>query len=223
MILNLIKPRGLTSHDVVNRVRKITKERRVGHGGTLDPLAEGVLIIGVGRESTKKLEEVLKGVDKEYEALIEFGKTSTTDDSEGKLTDTGASMELLTRDRLISALSSFEGESEQTPPAYSAVKILGKPAYKLARGGKKPILKARTVTIKEAELLLFEPPVVKIKFIVSSGTYIRSLARDLGEKLGVGAYLKELIRTRVGNYKIKDGTDLADLAHRLQIGNIKEK
>ncbi|MDZ4231169.1 MAG: tRNA pseudouridine(55) synthase TruB [Patescibacteria group bacterium] len=213
MILNLRKPKGMTSHDVVDRVRKITGERRVGHGGTLDPLAEGVLIVGVGRESTKKLESILKDTDKEYEATIVFGKTSTTDDSEGVITATGTKGSL-SKIKVLLALKRFTGTIEQTPPAYSAVKISGKPAYKLAREGKRVELKKRKVTIKEARLISFDPrpPVAKVQFIVSSGTYIRSLARDLGRYLKVGGYLKELTRTRVGNFKIEDSLSLDELA-----------
>lgn len=219
MIININKPSGMTSHDVVDRVRRVTGVRKVGHGGTLDPLAEGVLIVGVGRESTKKLEAVLKGTDKEYEAVIEFGKTSTTDDSEGAITMSKESLKNLNQTKLLSALKRFTGNIEQTPPAHSAVKVSGKPAYKMARKGEKVTLKKRTVTIKEAKLISFDPPLAKIRFSVSSGTYIRSLARDLGQHLGVGGYLKELTRTRVGVFTLKDSITLEELAQRLQMGD----
>ncbi len=219
MILNLRKPKGLTSHDVVNRVRHITGEKRVGHGGTLDPLAEGVLIVAVGRDSTKKLEGILKDTDKEYEAVIEFGKTSTTDDSEGILTPSKGGAKPLDRNKLLLALKRFTGTIEQIPPAHSAVKISGKPAYKMARKGEQLTLKKRTVTINQAKLISFDPPLAKIGFSVSSGTYIRSLARDLGKYLGIGAYLKELKRTRVGNFTLKDSITLEELAQRLQMGD----
>lgn len=222
MILNVYKPKGLTSHDMVDRVRRITNERRVGHGGTLDPLAEGILIVGVGRESTKKLEGILKGTDKEYEALIELGKTSTTDDGEGVITPVKSRVKHIDKSKILSTLKHLTGPMKQTPPAYSAVKVSGRPAYKLARKGINPHLKQRTVEVREARLLSFDFPTLKVRFIVSSGTYIRSLARDLGEHLGTGAYLKELVRTRVGEFKLKDSIQLDDLAQELQVGDTKK-
>lgn len=212
MILNLKKPRGLTSHDVVARVRRIFGEKKVGHGGTLDPLAEGVLIIGVGRESTKKLHTLLKETDKEYVATIELGKTSTTDDAEGEITETGASIKDLSQTQIETALQSFRGKLKQTPPSHSAVKVGGTPSYKLAREGRAQPLQPREIEIKDIELIGFSLPAIKIRTIVSSGTYIRSLARDIGETLGVGGYLQGLIRTRVGDFKLEDGLTLEELS-----------
>ncbi|MDP2650484.1 MAG: tRNA pseudouridine(55) synthase TruB, partial [bacterium] len=210
---NLRKPSGITSHDAVNKIRSLTGEARVGHGGTLDPFAEGVLIIGVGRESTKKLHQILKGTDKEYVATLELGKTSTTGDPEGEIKNTASDEEIksLTDEKIKKTLQDFTGEIEQTPPSYSALKIKGTPAYKLARRGQTPDLPKRTVTIKELELLEFNPPLVKIRAVVSSGTYIRSLAGDLGSALKVGAYLEKLVRTRVGEFKIEDSKTLEEL------------
>jgi len=212
MILNILKPKGMTSHDVVNRVRRIFDEKKVGHGGTLDPLASGVLILGVGRDSTRKLQEVLKGTDKEYEAVLELGKTSTTDDAEGEISVVMDDLSSIDQKKIQKALKSFEGEIEQTPPIYSALKIKGTPAYKLAREGKEVELKPRKVHIKEIEVLDFKSPYLKIRALVSSGTYIRSLARDIGKKLDTGAYLKELTRTRVGDFELKDSLTLEELS-----------
>ena len=213
MILNIKKPKGISSHGVVQKIRKITGEKRVGHGGTLDPFAEGVLVIGVGRESTRKLGEILKGTDKEYLATIELGRTSTTGDSEGELhavVDEETVSEIK-REEIEQTLAKFRGEIEQTPPLYSALKIQGQPAYRLARAGKNFVLPKRKVKIKELEILGFAPPLLKLKIAVSSGTYIRSLAEDIGKDLRVGAYLKELLRTRVGQFKIEESKTLDEL------------
>ena len=213
MILNIKKPKGISSHGVVQKIRKITGEKRVGHGGTLDPFAEGVLVIGVGRESTKKLGEILKGTDKEYLATIELGRTSTTGDSEGELhavVDEETVSEIK-REEIEQTLAKFRGEIEQTPPLYSALKIQGQPAYRLARAGKNFVLPKRKVKIKELEILGFAPPLLKLKIAVSSGTYIRSLAEDIGKDLRVGAYLKELLRTRVGQFKVEESKTLEEL------------
>jgi len=220
MILNILKPKGLTSHDVIDRVRRITKERRVGHAGTLDPLAQGVLVVAVGRESTKKLEPLLKGTDKEYIVTIELGKTSTTDDAEGKI-DISGDISTISEAKVLSTLQGFTGEIEQVPPTFSAIKIKGTPAHRLARKGKAVELKKRLVEIKELGLIDFNPPFLTIKAVVSSGTYIRSLARDIGKTLGVGGYLKELTRTRVGDFHIEESIPLEELANRLNLGDTK--
>lgn len=213
MILNLNKPVGISSHSVVNQVRRITGERRVGHGGTLDPLAKGVLIVGVGRESTRKLQELLKNVDKEYVATIELGKSSPTDDSEGLLQVTGI-VSGITVSSIKKTLKEFTGEIKQRPPKYSAIKINGSPAYKLARQGKEFEIPQKSVHIKNIDLLDFNPPCITIKTTVSSGTYIRSLARDIGAHLGVGGYLKELTRTRVGQFTLDKSTSIEDLSRQ---------
>ena len=213
MILNLLKPAGPSSHDVVDIVRRVTREKRVGHGGTLDPFAEGVLIVGVGRESTKKLEQILKGSDKEYLATLKLGETTATGDPEGEITGMAAisKVNALTEDDIKKVLRRFTGEIEQTPPAYSALKIKGVPAYKLARRGEKPTLHKRIVQIKELKFIDFHPPLLNVRAVVSSGTYIRSLAEDIGRALGVGAHLQELVRTRVGEFRIEDSQTLENL------------
>ena len=218
MMFNLHKPSGPTSHDIVQRIRRITGERKVGHGGTLDPLAEGVLVIGVGRDSTKKLHTLLKEAEKEYVATIELGKVSSTDDSEGLLQITGDAM-VITKQQIESAINQFTGQIQQTPPRYSAIKIRGIPAYKLARKNADMDLGQRTVEIKKMDLIKFNPPFLTIKVTVSPGTYIRSLARDIGTYLGVGGYLKELTRTRVGDFNLGESISLEQLAKQFKMSN----
>ena len=213
MLLNIRKPKGITSHDVVDEVRKITGEKRVGHAGTLDPFAEGVLIIGVTRESTKRLKELLKS-DKEYIALLELGKESSTGDPEGDITTITEKVNV-SKQQIKRVLQSFTGEIEQRPPVYSAIKIRGVPSYKLARKGKPVLLEKRKIKIYKITLLSFTPPFLKLKIASSSGTYIRSLAQDIGRELRVGAYLKELTRTRVGTFKIEDSKTLKELTKTL--------
>ena len=222
MLLNLNKPKGITSHDVVDRVRKITREKRVGHAGTLDPFATGVLVVGVGRESTKKLGSISKNSEKEYIAILELGKTSSTGDPEGIIENfSGRRSSLRTCDvpklRVIErVLESFKGKISQRPPKFSAIKIKGEPAYKKARRGEEFEIPEREVEIKEIEVLEWNTPSrLKIRVVCGSGTYIRSLARDIGEKLGVGAYLTELTRTRVGDYKIENSKTLEELEESL--------
>jgi len=218
MILNVKKPAGPTSRQIVNEIRRLVGEKKVGHGGTLDPFAEGVLIVGVGRQSTKKLKQILKGADKEYVATLRLGQTSPTGDPEGQITKTASREQLtqITKERLVMTFRKFVGEIEQTPPAHSAIKIRGIPAYQLARQGKPVALPKRKVIIKELKILKFQPPLVRFKAVVSSGTYIRALAADIGRALGVGAYLEKLTRTRVGNFRIEESQTLTELAKTLK-------
>ena len=197
-IFAFYKPKGITSHDAVNLVRRKTGERRVGHAGTLDPLASGVLVIGVGREATRRLGEIEKQ-EKEYEALLRLGISSTTDDEEGEKKENTVK-EIPQLEKIEGILKDFEGEISQVPPIYSAIKIKGKAAYKYAREGKKVELKPRRVLIKEIKILEYKWPFLKLRVVTGPGVYVRSLARDLGEKLGTGGYLADLLRTRVGEY-----------------------
>lgn len=206
-ILIVNKPRGMTSHDVVDRIRKKTGIKKVGHAGTLDPLAEGILIVLVGKEATKRQKEFLK-MEKEYVATIRLGATSATDDAEGDIETTAYGIRP-TAEKIRKHIADFIGEIEQVPPAYSAVKILGKRAYELARRGKMPYLKPRKITIKEIELVSYRWPRAKIHVVCSSGTYVRSIARDIGEALGCGAYLTALTRTRSGAFTLKDAVSLS--------------
>jgi tRNA pseudouridine55 synthase len=222
MFLLIDKPKGITSHDVVDRIRKITGEYRVGHAGTLDPNATGLLIVGVGRESTKKLSEFLKS-DKEYEAEIFLGEERETDDTEGVIRNTqhATCNTIKPNNKLIRLiLESFVGEQMQTPPAYSAIKIKGKKAYQLARKNLSLSLSPRKITIYSIQLLEYEYPILKIKTKVSSGTYIRSLARDIGRIIGCGAYLKNLRRLSIGSYSVENAVKISKLEQKKDLINI---
>ncbi len=214
MIMAVNKPVGMTSHDVVERVRRLTGEQRVGHGGTLDPLAEGVLVIGVGREGTKQLGVFQRGQEKEYTALIRLGASSATDDAEGPLT-VHKGFTIPSEDRLKEALGVFEGKIEQVPPQYSAVKISGVPAHRRMRKGQMVNMKSRRVTIHQISLLQYDWPEVKVEVVCGSGVYIRALARDLGAALTTGGYLAGLCRTRVGRFTLQDATPLDRISGRV--------
>ncbi len=213
MLLNINKLGGMTSHDVVDEVRKITGERRVGHAGTLDPFATGVLVVGVGRESTKQLGDISKNSEKEYVAILELGKTSTTGDPEGIIEKLATSNRIseIKEEAIKDILKKFKGEIEQVPPQYSAIKIKGEAAYKKARRGEKFTLPKRKVRIYEIKLLEWKPPFLKIRVVCSAGTYIRTLAEDIGKALGTGAYCTKLVRTRVGIYQIEESKKLDEL------------
>lgn len=214
MFLLIDKPKGITSHDVVDRVRKITSERRVGHAGTLDPNATGLLIVGVGREATKKLGEVAKKTRKTYEAEIFLGEERDTDDAEGMVVSKAKGLLPPGKNEVRKILASFTGDQKQTPPAFSALKIKGKKAYELARKGEKIKLKPRKIMIYSIKLVDYQYPILKIKTTVSSGTYIRALARDIGKKLSCGAYLRNLRRTRIGKFSIKNAVALEEATEK---------
>lgn len=200
MILNIHKPPGPTSHDIVDEVRRITGERRVGHAGTLDPFAEGVLIVLVGKEDTKRQREFME-MEKEYVAKIRLGAISDTDDATGIIQKSKLkNKKHISKLKMRQILNSFTGTIEQVPPAYSAKKIRGKKAYELARRGEALRLAPKKVTIHAIELLNYNWPILDIRVTCSSGTYIRALARDIGEKLRCGAYLESLTRTRIGPF-----------------------
>lgn len=197
-IFAIYKPKGLTSNDVLNQLRRRTGIKKVGHAGTLDPLASGVLVVGVGREATKQLGTIVKK-EKEYLAKIRLGMTSTTDDEEGEKTEIEV-VKVLTLEEIQKVVAKFEGGILQTPPIYSAVKISGQEAYKLARKGQIPKLEPRQVEIKKIDILKYQWPFLSLRVVTGPGVYIRSLARDIGKELKTGAYLAELERTRVGNF-----------------------
>lgn len=196
------KPAGLTSHDVVDSVRRLTSERRVGHAGTLDPFATGLLIVGVRREATREMEKLV-GLDKTYETEFVLGANSDTDDVTGTITYCPPS-ELLTQLRVQAALKKFIGEIEQVPPAYSAIKIGGKKMYEAARTGKP--LNAKPRHVKIYSIVIVKDLAMTIH--CSSGTYIRAIARDLGVALGTGGYVKSLRRTHIGPFSINESTTL---------------
>jgi tRNA pseudouridine55 synthase len=209
------KPSGMTSHDVVDAVRRARGTRRVGHAGTLDPMATGLLIIGVG-EATKDLGKLTK-LPKTYVAELTLGATSTTDDAEGIIEEVRSTKQEVrttpTRTEILSILQRFYGEIEQVPPAYSAVKVRGVRAYRRARRGEHVILKPRQITVHAAELSSYAFPLLTVRWTVSSGTYIRALARDIGSTLGTGAYLSKLERTAIGPYGLRDAITIGDAGH----------
>jgi tRNA pseudouridine55 synthase len=210
-ILNLDKPAGWTSHDVVARVRRVLREKRVGHAGTLDPMATGVLLVCVG-QATRVVEYLTAG-QKVYRAEAHLGETTDTYDADGEVTAT-APVPPLTADDLRGALAGFVGEIQQRPPAYSAIKQGGEAAYRKARRGETVELPTRPVTIHGIELLDWDPATAKlcIEVTCGPGTYIRSLTHDLGQTLGCGAVLTRLTRTRSGQFTLADAVALDDLA-----------
>ena len=213
------KPAGITSHDVVDCVRRLSGERRVGHSGTLDPFATGLLIVGIGREATREMSKLV-GLDKTYEATFVLGASSDTDDRTGKITPANPLLLSYSPTFLLSlqnALKQFTGEISQIPPAYSAIKIGGKKMYEQARAGKPMEASARHVTIYSITslspfLLSYSSPFLLSLIIhCSSGTYIRAIARDLGQKLGTGGYVQTLRRTRIGSIPIELSVTLESL------------
>lgn len=212
------KPRGWTSFDVVNKVRftagdylgQKPKTVKVGHAGTLDPLASGLLIVLMG-QYTKRQAKLMK-LDKTYQAEVRLGQTSRTDDSEGPLM--AASDRRPSVKEVTSCLNGFIGNLWQTPPDFSAVKVSGQPAYKLARAGRQLELKKRQITVYGIDDIDYRYPTIKLTFKVSSGTYIRVLARQIGERLETGAYLKELRRTQIGPYELSEAMDVSQLDHQ---------
>lgn len=229
MFILIDKPKGITSHDVVDHIRKITGEKRVGHAGTLDPNATGLLIVGIGREFTRELWTKFGKLDKTYIAEITLGEERETDDILGnlKLETQKSKLKLKTKktedfrvDTIRNVLRNFEGEQMQIPPVYSAIKIKGETAYGLARKGKNVTLEPRKITIYKIKLLKYEFPVLNIEVKVSSGTYIRALARDIGRKLRCGAYLSDLRRTKVGKYLVKNAVTLSEFEHSKDLINL---
>lgn len=210
------KPVGMTSHDVVQAIRNGTGLRRAGHTGTLDPRASGVLVILVG--PAVRLSEYVSASDKRYQAIIRLGGTTDTFDGEGKFTPTKDPVNI-TEAEFEEALKTFVGEIEQTPPPYSAVKVQGRKAYEMARKGEEVELEPRTITVHHLEVLEWTPPEVVIDVHCSSGTYVRSLANDLGKKLGCGAYLVGLRRTKSGRFTLRDSVPLRKLQEAFTAGN----
>lgn len=195
------KPAGITSHDVVDIIRKKYNTRKVGHAGTLDPFATGVLVIGIG-EDTKKLKEIV-GQEKEYIATIEFGKSTDTYDVTGKTIEISECWKEISQDSLFMILNSkFVGHIMQQPPTYSAKKVKGRKAYELARKGILVNLRPQKVFVKSIEILDWTPPELKLKIETGPGVYIRSIAQDLGQSLKCPTYLKTLVRIRIGKFTI---------------------
>lgn len=210
-IILIDKPAEMTSFGVVARVRRVLtqaaqKKVKVGHTGTLDPFATGLMILVIGKEC-KNAEQYSK-LDKVYDATFRLGQISTTGDTEGEITDVSA--EVPTREELETVLTRFRGPIMQRPPIFSAIKIAGKRAYKLARDGQEVEIPERPVTIHSLEVLAYDYPEVKIRTHVSSGTYIRSLGVDIGTALGTGAYCTELRRLSISKWSIEDAQTLTD-------------
>lgn len=207
-IFPVYKPKGPTSYQVVKEIKKTTGQEKVWHAGTLDPSASSVLVIGLGK-GTKKLHSLAK-TEKEYRAKIKLGEISTTDDEEGEKRKIYVTKKPSLK-RVKGIIRTFGGQIQQIPPQFSAVKIGGKPAYRLARSGKKVRLKPRNVSIKKIQLIQYHWPFLVIKITTGPGVYIRALARDIGKKLKVGGYLAELERTRVGNFEKRQHLQLNNL------------
>jgi len=214
-IVNVDKPVGMTSHDVVDAVRRMAGQRKVGHAGTLDPLASGVLVVCLG-QATRVVEYLMAG-RKSYRATILLGQSTTTYDLDGEVTTSGGPTDF-SRGEIEAALAGFAGPIEQVPPIYSALKQQGQPLYKLARQGKEVERLPRAVEIYSLELLGWTPPVLTVEVTCSPGTYVRSLAHDLGQQLGSGACLAGLIRLRSGRFSLEDAVSLERLEDAFQHG-----
>lgn len=218
-ILNINKTTGMTSHDVVARIRKLLRQKRVGHAGTLDPAASGVLPICLGQGT--RVAEYLSESGKAYQADIVFGVVTDTYDSEGSVTHTASTSDL-TLPHIEAALVSFLGPQMQLPPLYSAIKLNGQPAYKRVRAGEEITLAPRPIEITHLEILSWSSPHLSVAIECSKGTYIRSLAYDLGEKVGCGAHLGALIRTRSGPFLLSESITLEHLAEAITTNTIQE-
>lgn len=208
LILLINKPKNWTSFDVVKKIRTSFKLKKVGHSGTLDPIAEGLMIVATNKK-TKKL-QFFTELDKEYYGKMILGAKTPSFDAETEIIER-KDYSYVTKENLEEIFKNFTGVISQLPPIYSAVKYHGKPLYKYARKGKKLELDVRNVNIKSFNLLDFSPPEVKFRIICSKGTYVRSLVNDVGNALGCGAFLVELVRTKIGDYLLEDALTLEDL------------
>ena len=207
-VLIVNKPAAWTSHDVVQKARGILRERRIGHTGTLDPLATGVLVLCVGRAT--RIAKYLEAQDKEYRAVMRLGVVTDTLDKDGAVLEQ-RSYDPPSRERIADVMRSFLGEQTQRPPAYSALKVKGVPSYRLARAGKAVELAPRTVTIRRIELASSEDPFIEFSVQCSKGTYVRTLCADIGEALGTGAHLTALERIKSGAFRIDTAHTLAEI------------
>lgn len=216
-LLLVDKPVGISSFDVIRRLRRITGFRKIGHAGTLDPAASGLMLMLFGPACKQAM--ALTKMDKVYRAEIHLGFTSSTGDREGQLTP--VSTIVPDQSAIEAALQRLTGQIEQTPPVYSAIKIQGQPAYKRVRAGESVTIPSRKVTIYSNELVSYDYPLVKLESHVSSGTYIRTLAEDIGGLLGTGAYLSALERTQVHTYQLADAVQLDGLEPELVQSSLK--
>jgi tRNA pseudouridine55 synthase len=218
-VLNIDKPAGWTSHDVVAWVRKTLKIKKIGHAGTLDPDATGVLVVCIGKAT--KLVEYLVGIDKEYEAVMRLGEATDTQDASGKVLEKKA-FDSVGEEAVLNCFREMTGEISQVPPAYSAIKIGGVPSYKLARRGEEVSMPGRRVTIYGMTYIKKEGPDVFFKVHCSKGTYVRTLCHDMGIRLGTAAHLYSLRRTRSGTFDIKDSVTLEKLSDDFNAGKIEQ-
>ncbi len=218
-VLVVDKPIGMTSHDVVQSIRRGTGIRRAGHTGTLDPRASGVLVVLIG--PAVRLSEFVSASDKRYQATIQLGSSTDTYDSEGEVSipEHATSIEDITEEMFIEILNNFIGEIEQVPPPFSAVKVKGRKAYEMARQGEEVDLEPRMINVYSLDVLEWAPPEIVIDVYCSSGTYVRSLANDLGEALGTGAHLIGLRRTKSGRFTLRDAVPLRRLDESFQAGD----
>ena len=218
-VLVVDKPVGLTSHDVVQIIRRGTNIRRAGHTGTLDPRASGVLVVLIG--PAVRLSEYVSASDKRYQATISLGSSTDTYDADGSFTDavSPVSVDSISEEQFENVLQQFVGEIKQVPPPYSAVKVHGRKAYEMAREGEEVELEPRTINVYSLELLEWDPPEAVIDVFCSSGTYVRSLANDLGTSLGCGAHLVGLRRTKSGRFTLRDAVPLRRLQESFHSGD----
>ncbi len=216
-VVNIDKQAGMTSHDVVLQVRRILGEKRIGHTGTLDPLATGVLVLCIGKAT--RIAQYLEAGEKEYDAVMKLGVVTDTLDADGRIIET-RTCPAPEREAVVTMMQRFVGTIMQQPPAFSAVKIAGVPSYKRAREGKAEPNKPRLVTIHALELTDYEYPFMSIRVKCSKGVYIRSLCADLGDALGPGAHVVNLKRTRSGKFTISDAVTLEDLADKANAGEL---
>jgi tRNA pseudouridine55 synthase len=205
-VLLVDKPVGPTSHDVVDEVRRVFGERRVGHAGTLDPFASGLLLMCVGPAT--RLAEFLSGLDKEYLTTFRLGRSTATHDPEGATLSESDAWQGLTTQALEAVSAALQGTYDQVPPRFSAKKLAGEPAHRRARRGEEVHLDAVPVTVHAVDLLEISLPEITLRITCSSGTYVRALARDMGDALGVGAFVSRLRRTRVGRFDVADASPL---------------
>jgi tRNA pseudouridine55 synthase len=215
-VLVVDKPVGLTSHDVVQIIRRGTGIRRAGHTGTLDPRASGVLVVLIG--PAVRLSEYVSASDKRYQATIRLGSSTDTFDSEGIITGS-SSVEGVDEEKFDEILQQFVGEIQQVPPPYSAIKVQGRKAYEMAREGEEVNLEPRLINVYSLDVLEWAPPEVVIDVFCSSGTYVRSLANDLGEAIGTGAHLIGLRRTKSGRFTLRDAVPLRRLQESFIAGD----
>jgi tRNA pseudouridine55 synthase len=215
-ILNVNKPADMTSHDVVLRVRRLTGQRKVGHAGTLDPMATGVLLLCLG-QATRVAEYLMAG-RKRYRAVVRFGVSTDTYDADGTVTQSVESIHL-SQDQLVDALASFRGVIQQVPPPYSAIRQQGQRLYQLARRGIAVQTPPRTVEIDRLDLVAWDPPHLTLDVTCSPGTYVRSLAHDLGQMLEVGGHLSALTRLSSGKWRLEDAITLDDLQRAVEAGD----